>query len=281
MEKDSAQIRNSPLEDIPLDTFFSERRTALAQLYSSLPPHDSILFWSLCEGCQDNSPGLPMEVLVKILRGCIAQKDESSSRRLFEIILGRLQSSNEQWVNHVLSNIRLLTGERCAIAADLYADLCERLLRLLRDDQQYFWEENFQHSLRFARKHVYEDFMRREGHWLKRTPGKGWRVPQALLISLERTVWPEEDNPCEVSDDRVEVALQAVAQADLVALLTHLPARLRALLWLIFWEDCTTKSAGQLLGISDRTARNWLRTALAQLRQILENEQEVFDGESA
>jgi len=38
---------------------------------------------------------------------------------------------------------------------------------------------------------------------------------------------------------------------------------------------------GELLGISDRTVRNRLHAALAQLRQVLKDEQEVIDGASA
>jgi hypothetical protein len=93
--------------------------------------------------------------------------------------------------------------------------------------EQHFWEESFHHALRFARKHTYESFLRREGHWQKVTPGPGFRVPQRLLESLERAEWQTQ------------------------------------------------------LGISDRTVRNRLRAALAQLRRIVVEDQEVIDGASA
>lgn len=64
-------------------------------------------------------------------------------------------------------------------------------------------------------------------------------------------------------------------------LLFRLPTHLRAIVWLTFWEDCTTKTVGELLGISDRTVRNRLRAALAQLRRIVVEDQEVIDGASA
>jgi hypothetical protein len=48
---------------------------------------------------------------------------------------------------------------------------------------------------------------------------------------------------------------------------------------LIFWKDCSMKRVG--LGISDHPVRNRLRAALAQLRLMLVEEQEVVDGASA
>ncbi len=50
-------------------------------------------------------------------------------------------------------------------AHDLYADLCERVIRALHDSRRQFWEENFQHCLCFERKHAYHAFMTREGRW--------------------------------------------------------------------------------------------------------------------
>ena len=124
--------------------------------------------------------------------------------------------------------------------------------------------------------------MRREGHWRKLTPGPGKRIPRTLVASVERCAWPSEFAAArDVSDERAEQALLAVEQADVAALLCHLQPRLRAVIWLIFWEDHTMKSVSKLLGISERTVRNRLRTALEQLRQVLEDEQEVIDGASA
>jgi DNA-directed RNA polymerase specialized sigma24 family protein len=56
---------------------------------------------------------------------------------------------------------------------------------------------------------------------------------------------------------------------------------LRAVVWLIFWEDYTIKAVSELLAISRRTVRNRLDHALAVLRRVLEDEQEVSDGASA
>lgn len=276
MEKDSGQTGKASAQE---DERVIERRTALAEAYRALPAYGSADFWSLLEGSQ--AP--PLEVLVKVLREeVMARGDKQAQRRIFAIIIARLQFSNEQWVSQVLSSVRLLVGERQAFAADLYADLCEQLLRALLDPEQHFWEEAFQHCLRFARRHACERFLRREGYWQKETPGPGHRVPHKLLESLERAEWQVKfEDEWDVPDERAEQALLLVEQAEAASLLFHLPVQLRTIVWLIFWEDCSTKTVGELLGISDRTVRNRLRAALAQLRRVLVDEQEVIDGESA
>jgi len=276
VEKDSGEAGNDP----PRDDIFVERRTALARQYASLPAYGSAHFWSLLEECREESHTPPLEVLVKVLREeALVREDKQAQRRLFAVIVARLQPSNELWVNQAISKLHLLAGERRAFAADLYADLCEHLLRAFIDSEQHFWEESFHHALRFARKHTYESFLRREGHWQKVTPGPGFRVPQRLLESLERAEWQTQFvQVWELPDEHAELAFLNVEHADL---LFRLPTQLRAIVWLTFWEDCTTKTVGELLGISDRTVRNRLRAALAQLRRIVVEDQEVIDGASA
>jgi RNA polymerase sigma factor (sigma-70 family) len=260
----------------------AEHRATLARLYLALPTYGSTAFWRLLEGGQEDGRALPLEMLVKVLREALASEDKHTERRLFEIIIARLQRANEQWVKQALASTRLLADEQQMLAADLYADLCEHLLRVLRDPEQRFWEEHFQHSLRFARKHVYERFMRLEGHWQKLTPGPGKRVPHTLVGSLERAEWRDEfDEPADIYDERAEEALLAVEREDLIALVMRLPAYLRAVVWLVFWEGHTMKSVGGLLNVSERTVRNRLRVALAELRQALTAGQEVVDGRSA
>ncbi|HEU5383955.1 MAG TPA: sigma factor-like helix-turn-helix DNA-binding protein [Ktedonobacteraceae bacterium] len=282
MEKDVEQAGKEASPDVSPDAFFAARRVALTRQYDELPVYDSTAFWSLLENGQEGGRMLPLEVLVKVLRAAVFRADEQARRRLFMIIVARLQYANEQWVKQALSCSGLLVGEWRTMAADLYADLCELLLRLLVDPEQRFWEENFQHSLRFARKHVYESFMRREGYWRKLTPGAGKRVPHTLLESLERARRRIGfDTDLDIRDERAEQALVNVEQTDLATLLVHLPVHQRTVVWLIFWEGHTTKTVARLLDISDRTVRNRLRAALAQLREVFEAEQEVIDGASA
>jgi RNA polymerase sigma factor (sigma-70 family) len=261
------------------DEIFAVRRAALVHIYTTLPPYGSAEFWTWIEGCQQTEP-LPLEVLVKVLREAVAREDGLAQRRLFVVIIARLQTSNDHWVSRALASTRLPVSERLTLAADLAADLCELLLRFLKDPRQHFWEENFLHSLRFARKHVYESFMRREGHWHKLTPGPGYRVPHALVESLDSGEWRDEfEGRRDVEDERAGQAFEAVEQADVAALLVRLPLRLRTVVWLTFWGDYTTKAIGQLWGVSDRTVRNRLQVALAQLREFLSTEREAFDGE--
>jgi RNA polymerase sigma factor (sigma-70 family) len=85
----------------------------------------------------------------------------------------------------------------------------------------------------------------------------------------------------DVSDERAERAMLAVEQTDFAALLCRLPVKQRAVVWLVFWEDYTIKAVSDVLHISKRTVYKRLEAALEQLRQVLEDEQEVRDGASA
>ncbi|HET8843085.1 MAG TPA: sigma factor-like helix-turn-helix DNA-binding protein, partial [Ktedonobacteraceae bacterium] len=118
--------------------------------------------------------------------------------------------------------------------------------------------------------------------WQKLTPGPSRRVPSILIESLERS--EREDEPgslLDMPDRRAEQALLAVEQEEIATLVLRLPAYLRSVVWLIFWEDHTMKTVSRLLNISERTVRNRLRAALELLRAALESEQEVIDGRSA
>lgn len=279
MEKDTEQAGDDPLQEAK----FQARRARLAGLYRALPPFGSTDFWRLLEQGEEEAQGLPLEVLVRILREqAIGREDIQAQRRIFAVIIARLQYSNERWIHAVLSGERLPSGEWQAFAADLYADLCEQLLRAFLDPNQRFWEEAFHHCLRFTRRHVYKSFLSREGYWRKTTPGPGQRVPHTLLESLERVRWGKEHgDEWDIPDEQAEQAFLLVEQRETASLLYHLPEHLRTIVWLIFWEDCSTKRVSELLGISDRTVRNRLRAALAQLRRVLVAEQEVVDGASA
>lgn len=279
MKKDCGQTG----EDVSRREAFAGHRETLARLYRALPVYGSTDFWRLLEGCQEPDQVLPLEVVVMVLReDAIACGDQQAQRRLCEVIVARLQSSNEQWVNQVLSGSYPLASERGALAADLYADLCELLLRALLNVELSFWQERFYHCLRFLRKHAYESFLRQEGRWHKATPGRGKRVPYALLESIDRVERSAGlARSRDVSDERAEQELLAVEQTDVAILLYRLPVRWRAVVWLIFWEDYTIKAVSTLLGVSDRTVRKYLHMALAELRRVLEDELEVRDGASA
>jgi len=279
VEKDVEQAATGRPTELSPDAAFAGRRAALAQAYQELPIYGSARFWQVIEERQAN---LPMEVLVKVLREGVTRRDHAAVRRFFEVVISRLQASNEWWIARAIAHLHLSPDEQCTLVADLYADLCEVLLRALRDPLRHFWEENFQHSLYFARKSVFADFLRREGHWIKQTPGPGYRVPRMLLESLERiSRVSEEEEALAVFDERAEQELQAVEQADIAAQVWRLPERLRAVVWLIFWDDYTIKTVSELLDISTRTVHNRLRDALELLRKALEAEQEVIDGRSA
>lgn len=279
MKENSGQVEVSEPQEDP----FAERRGALARIYRELPVYDTAAFWACLEAPQAEARALPLEVLVMVLReDAIAREDQRARRRLCEIIIARLQTSNEQWVNQALASLQSPASERHALAADLYADLCELLLRALFNLDLRFWEERFWHCLRLLRKRAYESFLRREGHWYKPTSGPGRHVPRMLLESIDRMrLSAEVVGTRDILDERAERAMLAVEQADFAALLHRLPMRQRAVIWLIFWEDYPIQRVSDVLHISKRTVHKRLSAALAYLRRVLEEEQEERDGASA
>ncbi|GAC1350981.1 MAG: hypothetical protein NVSMB27_38720 [Ktedonobacteraceae bacterium] len=212
------------------------------------------------------------------MRVAIAREDEAGRNRIFEIIFCRIHLTNEAWANSVLKMTSLLADERIALVSDLYADLCERVIRALMDATRMFWEENFQHCLMYERKHVYQTFMAYEGRWSNQHIKTPKRIPRRLLDSLDRPKQGRDGETYEsnIEDDLAQKALVAVEHADIPHLVLYLPDRLRSVVWLIFWEGRTEKDTARVLGITDRTVRNRLHTALTLLRHKLE-----FEGEDA
>ncbi len=257
------------------------RRIGLANVYHTLPEYESIEFWKIIEE-PDSKAALPLEVLVRCFRLAITRKDDPGRNRIMEMILRRTQSSNEYWSRQVLNGVHVSSEERCVLAYDLYADLCERVIRSLMDIKRLFWEENFQHCLRFERQHVYQAFMTREGRWHHQHVDGAVtrRIPRELIASLDQPVLHANGESWEpnIEDEQAQQALLSVEQGELPLLILHLPEKLKSVIWLIFWEGRTEKDAARILGVSDRTVRNRLREALKSLRAILETEGETIYG---
>ncbi len=253
-----------------------ERRLALAEVYSALPPYASAAFWSAVE-----DPTLPLEILVKILRAAIASGDEQGRCRILEWIILRTQAMNLLWAQRVLQMLSLQVDERSVLARDLCADLHECMMRALADAERLFWEENFLHSLYFTRKHVYRSFLMREGFWFKPSASRGMRIPRALVASLDRLLQPldHDHQPLDIEDEGVQTLFLSVERSDLLQTVLCLPDKLKAVILLIFWEGRSEKETAQVLSISDRTVRNRLRDALKLLYARLSSEsEEACDG---
>src|SRR5437899_5111660 len=117
-----------------MDMGVVERRTALAEMYSALPPYASAAFW-----CAVEDPTIPLEILVKILRAAITSGDEQGRRRILEWIILRTQAMNLLWAQRVLQMLSLQSDERSVLARDLCADLHECMMRALADLGRLFW----------------------------------------------------------------------------------------------------------------------------------------------
>jgi RNA polymerase sigma factor (sigma-70 family) len=218
---------------------------------------------------------------VKAFRQAVSCGDLVGQQHIGEVIIARTHVANAQWVQKTVMAVVVPPGERSAVAADLYADLCEYLLRQWKNADYTFWEEHFLHCLRFARKHVFEHFLRCEGAWRLERPELSRAVPRSLLLSLDRATQEQLSELRMLHDKQAEAALQAVEESQFALYLLRLHPRMRAIVWLKFWENCTDKKIAQVLSISERTVRSGLRTALEELRRMLVNEEGVSDGAGA
>ena len=268
-------------QDAGCDRDLIRRRAILATAFQALPTYGSAEFWSLVEEPQLNL-ALPLEILVKCVRVAITQEDSAGKNRMLEMIFRRTQGANEYWSRQVLSRIHLRSEERCMFAHDLYADLCERVIRALNDSKRLFWEENFQHCLCFERKHVYQAFLTREGRWYNQYANESntRRIPRSLIGSLDQPVQHANGESWEMDivDEQAQQALLSVEQHDLPLLILNLPEKLKPVIWLIFWEGRTEKYVANILGVSDRTVRNRLHKALSLLRTAIDMEGKTIDG---
>jgi len=275
------QAYSDPKEDHVVEVEIIKRRAALTALYDALPEYGCAAFWHTLE-----DTNIPLEVLVRCLRAAIAYGDNPGRNRIIEIIIRRTQTANEYWANNALKNINLQIDERKALVSDLYADLCECLIRAFVDPQRAFWEENFQHCLRFERQHTYQAFMLREGRWHDRNAevsrAATRRVPRTLMKSLDQPihdavgegeVWVQD-----IEDKRAQQELLAVEHIDLLNLVLRLPQKLRSVVLLIFWEGRSEKDTARILGVTDRTVRNRLHEVWKILRSELAPEREGSYG---
>ena len=268
VEKEQAQAVEMASGD-SLDDGVVRRRKYLADIYGSLPGYGANAFWRMVEET-DLRSALPLEVLVKCVRAAVAYEDNEGRNRIITVIIRRTQASNEYWARHVLHTLPLRTQDYNILFNDLYADLCEHLVRVLIDPGRLFWEEHFEHCLCFERKHVYHAFMVREGRWRYSADKRPERVPHSLMASLDQSAINAEGEVMEqaVNDEQAQQALLAVEYADLPRLVLHLPEKLRVVVWLMFWEGRTEKDAARIIGVTDRTVRNRLQEALKLLREF-------------
>jgi Sigma-70, region 4 len=267
VEQEQDQAVGIAPDDSP-DDGVVRRRKYLADIYDSLPGYGSHTFWRMVEEA-DLRSALPLEVLVKCVRAAVAYEDNEGRNRIVTVIIRRTQASNEYWARHVLQTLALKAEEYNILFNDLYADLCEHVVRALIDPERLFWEEHFEHCLSFERKHVYYAFMVREGRWRYSTDKRPERIPHSLLASLDQSAMNAEGEMMElaVNDEQAQRALLAVEYADLPRLVLHLPEKLRIVVWLMFWEGRTERDAARILGVTDRTVRNRLQEALKLLRK--------------
>lgn len=258
-----------------------KRRAFIANQFQSIPTYGSTEFWSRIEESQLKL-ALTLEVLVKCVRVAISREDDAGKKRIFEMIFRRIQNTNENWSRQALAKMYLTYEEQSLYAHDLYADLCECVIRAILDCKRQFWEENFQHCLSFERKHVFQAFLTREGRWFAQhtTDSNPRRIPRSLMTSLDQPVQyaDGETGEMEIVDERAQQAFCSVEQHDLPLLILDLPDKLKSVIWLLFWEGRTEKNVAHILGISDRTVRNRLQKALILLRTDIELEGKAIYG---
>ncbi len=244
-----------------------QRRNKLTSLFQTLPRYASAEFWQAMA-----IPEMPLEVLVRCLRYASAYADVPGRDRLLEIIIQRVQTANEAWARRIArSTLNYGVDDVQAIAADIYADLCERMVRALLDAQRAFWEENFIHCLYYERKHVYAAWSAREG-WRQVPPtARSMRIPRILVSSLDQLVERASGESwlVDIEDKQAQLLLSDCETGDLLWYVLHLPLACKAVVLLHFWEGYALHEIAQLLGVTERTVRNRLRKACDLLRMAL------------
>lgn len=268
---------DAPVEESVLTGDGTAQRALVTRLFDALPAYGSGAFWLSIE---EPELVLPLEVLVRCIRSAITRDDERGRNRILEVIFRRIQTSNIIWASTILKSMYLPPDECQSLINDLYADLCECIMRALMDGERLFWEENFQHCLRFERRHVYRAFMTREGRWEYGQGKRAARIPRKLVKSMDRSLQQADGELQEeyIEDEKAQRALLAVEYHELPFLINKLPGKLKPVILLIFWEGKTEKDAARVLGISDRTVRNRLKNAFKILQQELEPERTYLHG---
>lgn len=279
---ESEQIYSTAVESDAAE--FVKRRKKFIHLHNALPEYGSLAYWHTIEAEDVNDiiavtgvqSALPLEVLVLCLRTAIARGDVEGRNRIMTQIIGRTRKYNEYWARNALNTLRIPASERQEVVRDLFADLYERVLRALIDPERTFWEENFQHSLRFERMHVFRALLMREGWWKQQSE----RIPRNLLHSLDTAVRsPDgEGHETAIEDEQAQKDLLAIELSDMPLLLLRLPKYLQPVLILLFWEGRTEKEVASILRITDRTVRHRLQHALRLLRAELATEREGMYG---
>ncbi len=259
--------REHASDEDDLRTSLKERERHLMELYNALPPYATHAFWH-----QLALADMPLEVLVYCVRRAHAIGDHGTRNQIIEFIVGRIQVANIRWAEVVLSKWHLLADERYHLVSDLCADLSERILHALLDERRAFWTIHFYHCLSFERLHACTAFLRREGLAPAAKAQLGVRIPRPLLIRLDQPMGlPNAQRLIlEFEDDCAQKVLLALEYADLCRLVFHLPNSLKIVVLLAFWEGRSEKEIAHLLGVSDRTVRNRMHTALNLLYQLLE-----------
>lgn len=264
------------VEENEREELFVQRRAHFARLFATLPSYSSLAYWHVLEE-PDTRLALPLEVLVKCIRTSVARRDKVGQKRTFEILFRRIAASNARWVHNVLRTSHLSLNEQTLLAHDLYADICECVIRAVIDSSRLFWEENFLHCLSYERKHVYQTFMQREKRWHTDRNQASNHTSHPSLDSMDQSEVGigRKTRTWRVEDEVAHQALLAVEQSDIPELVIGLPDKLKAVVLLIFWEDRTEKDTANILRITDRTVRNRLKRALLLLHQQLEREREI------
>lgn len=252
---------------------------AVSDICVALPVYGSRSFWRLIETLDADCP-MPLEALVRYTRVAMASGDDDGRNRIIESIFRRIHRSNEYWAQNVLGSYHLPADERDALKGDLYADLCERVIRAMQDPARAFWEENFWHCLSFERKHAYHAFLLREGLSKSSRAQTSERIPRSVISRLDDAGVDGDGEVMgsAIEDEEAQKALLAVDDEDVLRLIIQLPEPLKTVILLMFWEGRTQKDTARILRITDRTVRNRLRQALGLLASTLRPERRREDG---
>ncbi len=247
-----------------------QMNTPALSVYHNIPAYSSpssAAFWAFA-----NDKKTPLELLVKVLRSDAMSDNRRSRDDIFEIINKRVRRNNEQWAYGKLSSLHVSHEERQFLIHDLCADLDFAIYRSLIDKTKYYWEEKFNASLHFERRHVFSRFIQYERFWKPSSVKQGTRIPRVQMISIDKLMQDvyRLDFPFDIEDGQVQRMMESVEMGYVRQCVLKIPHHLRVIVYLIYWNGKTSKEIAQMLHVSDRTVRNRLHLAYELLRDALD-----------
>ncbi|HEX9038088.1 MAG TPA: hypothetical protein VF808_13975 [Ktedonobacterales bacterium] len=242
----------------------NERNAANEAAFQNLPAAGTPTYW---ERLQDTAPGsrLALEVLVMCARERLAAGRDDQAKRVFEILLIKVQGTIEGWIGQLTPrNAR----DRMRLIEDIKQEVAAALWQEVAPPAPTFLTEGFWHKARLLTMNTVEQRLIAEGVKTRKDVERPTRVPQSQSDSLDQPSGPEESRTLaeSVADPGGDAYSLIELISDIKALLADLPPEGRLLLENEITGELTQREMGERLGITDRAVRMRLEALRVRLR---------------